>query len=64
MFRSEVLSGCLTNKQKEQGFSLVEEDDHFLNLLLNGKVVAVFSATGATVTAIRETADKIMGETS
>lgn len=58
---SKLLENALTAEQKEQGFTLEEEED-FLNLLKKGKVVAVFSAKGATWVEIRETADRIAQE--
>ena len=58
MFRPEVLEGCLTPEQRAQGFT-AEEDDHCLCLMIKGKRVAVFSATGATIEEIRRTADRI-----
>ena len=53
-----IIGKALSEEQREQGFSLVEEED-FLNLVWQGRVVAVFSAYGATFQAIRETAGRI-----
>ncbi len=58
MFRSKLLDGALTLEQRQQGFSLVEEED-FINLLLKDRVKAVFNSKGVTFTEIRETADRI-----
>ena len=63
MFRPEVLKGALTPEQREQGFSL-EEDNHCLYLLYKGGIVAIFSATGATIEAIRDEADRIAEKTT
>jgi len=58
LFRSDILERALTPDQRQQGFSLAEDDD-FLNLIFKGEVKAVFSAKGATWVAIRQTADRI-----
>lgn len=58
MFRSEVLSAALTEEQRQQGFSLEEEED-FVNLLHKGKVVAVFCSIAVTIATIRQEADKL-----
>lgn len=58
MLRSNLLEFALTEEQREQGFTLKEDED-FLNLLYRGKVKAVFSAKGATFAEIRKTADRI-----
>jgi len=52
LLRSDIMERALTPEQKQQGFSLAE-DEHFLNLIYKGKVKAVFSAKGATWAAIR-----------
>ena len=59
MFRAEVLAGVLTQEQRQSGFTLREADDHCLWLYFQGKRVALFSATGATVQEIRKAADCI-----
>ena len=56
---SAVLEDALTPEQRRQGFSLVEPDDHTLELCYQGKPVARFSQSGATVAEIRATADRI-----
>ena len=59
-----VLKACLTAKQREAGLYLEEPDDHTLELKdKNGKVLAVWGSSGATVIEIRKEADKyIKGE--
>ena len=56
---SAVLQDALTPEQRRQGFSLVEPDDHTVELWYQGKPVARFSQSGATVAEIRATADRI-----
>jgi hypothetical protein len=59
---SAGLEAALTPEQRRQGFSLVEPDDHTLELCYQGKPVARFSQSGATVAEIRATADRIADE--
>jgi len=56
---SAVLKAALTSEQSQQGFRLVEPDNHTLELCYQGKPVARFSQSGATVAEIRATADRI-----
>lgn len=53
----EILDGALTLEQRRSGLYL-EEDEDFIYLKRAGRVVAMFSAKGATVSSIREEADK------
>lgn len=48
--------GILTEEDLAQGFSL-EEEEHFVLVLRHGKVVAAFSAHGATRESLREFLD-------
>lgn len=43
------ISNVLTKEARDQGLTLNEPDDHILNLLYHGEVVARFSQTGAQV---------------
>lgn len=54
-----ILEAALTTEQRKRGFSLAEPDDHTLRLLYQGKPVADFSSSGATVAEIRAEADRI-----
>ena len=55
-----VLNAALTKEQRQAGLYL-EEDADFLYLFDQaGKRQAVFSSKGATIKAIRETADRII----
>ena len=53
------LIDVLTPSQQHNDFSLDEPDDHTLRLLYQGKPVAVFSSSGATVAEIRAEAERI-----
>jgi len=55
--KSGPLQDALTPEQREQGFSLAEDED-FVYLYRHGKLIATFSSKGATVEAIREEADR------
>lgn len=54
----ELLERVLKPEHKAAGLFLEEEDDHFLLLKREGRVLAVFSSLGATIEAIQATADK------
>ena len=54
-----ILNDALTAPQRQQGFSLVEPDDHILELCYQGKTVARFSQVSATAAEIRATAERI-----
>lgn len=54
---SEPMQAALTPGQREEGFWLAEDED-FVYLYRHEKLVATFSAKGATVEAIRQEADK------
>ena len=60
---SDPLKAALTPEQREQGFWLAEDED-FVYLYRHEKLVATFSAKGATVEAIREEADRQLKKTS
>ncbi|MEA3442499.1 MAG: hypothetical protein U9R04_03295 [Chloroflexota bacterium] len=60
----DVLQATLTSEQRHDGFSLDEPDDHILRLLYQGKLVACFSTSGATVAEIRAEADRIAKNTT
>lgn len=58
--RSDLLQLALTVKQRQAGYSLIEEGDHFLVLLKNNKPVAHFIAQTVTIQYIQQTADNDM----
>ena len=43
------ICNVLTQEARDQGFTLVEPDDHILELLYQGKVIARFSQIGVDV---------------
>jgi len=54
-----VLQKVLTQSQRNAGLCLVEPDDHTIELRdKDGKVLAVWGSSGATVIEIRKEADK------
>jgi hypothetical protein len=57
-----ILNDALTAPQRQQGFTLCEADDHILELCYQGKPVAHFSQSSATVAEIRATAERIAKE--
>jgi len=62
---SAVLEAALTSEQRQGGFRLVEPDDHTVELCYQGKPVARFNSSTATVAQIRATAERIAkGQTS
>ena len=54
-----ILQNALTIEQREAGLSLEEVEDFLYLFDREGKRQAVFSSKGATVKAIRDTADKV-----
>ncbi|MBA7568823.1 hypothetical protein ES708_10558 [subsurface metagenome] len=53
----QILTAILKEEHRQQGLYL-EEDDHFLYLKRGQRLLAKFSATGATVGEIQKEADK------
>ncbi|MBA7589695.1 hypothetical protein ES708_31784 [subsurface metagenome] len=53
----QFLTAALKEEHRRQGLYL-EENDHTLYLKRGGKILARFSATGATIDAIHREADK------
>ncbi len=60
MIQPEILSGTLKPMHREKGLSL-QEDDHFIYLVLDSKFVAVFGLKAPLATILIE-ADKICFE--
>ena len=59
--RSEILSACLKPEHLEAGFYL-DDDEDFLYLKREGKVLAVWNATQATTDAVQVEIDRLMTE--
>jgi hypothetical protein len=55
-----VVDKILNDEHRKRGLVLFE-DDHLVYLVRYGHTVAVWSAQGATLEAIRKEADKILG---
>jgi len=53
------ISNVLTKEARDQGLTLNEPDDHILNLLYHGEVVARFSQTGVTLHNILEEVQEV-----
>jgi len=57
-----VLDAALTVRQRAQGLTLDEPDDHLLVLRYRGEPVAYFSSAVVTIQTIRLVADRILEE--
>ena len=52
------LDGILTRENREAGFSIREEGDHFVQIVRGGKVMATFTQA-TTAQHLNETADEL-----
>jgi len=53
------INNVLTKEARDQGLTLNESDDHILNLLSHGEVVARFSQTGVQIENILEEVQEV-----
>ncbi len=62
IYHQSILKGVLLPMHQANGLHLREYDDHLLELRQNGEHIAFFSATGATIEEIQNTATKYLKE--
>jgi len=57
----ERLNSVLTEKQREAGFYLEDDEDFVYFYSKEGKLLAIFSSHGATIQSIREENERLDG---